>query len=81
MKRLALIAALGLAALPVLSPQTALAGQPLSQLEILRVHELVGDVDLSNLSDRQIAVIKEALVRRTDNDEKKSLILAILKKR
>ncbi|OOY11018.1 MAG: hypothetical protein EP320_15415 [Rhodobacteraceae bacterium] len=81
MKHLALIAALGVAALPALSPQSVFAGQPLSQLEIQRIHELVGDVDLSNLSARQIAVIKSVLVQRTDEADKKATILAILKER
>ncbi|OOY06263.1 hypothetical protein BMI87_01800 [Thioclava sp. F28-4] len=78
MKSIALIAALACAALPSLA---AAQQQPLNALEIQRVHFLVGNVDLSNLTDRQIVQIKEALVQNADRTAKETLIRMALKKK
>ncbi|OOY17738.1 hypothetical protein BMI85_01945 [Thioclava sp. DLFJ4-1] len=79
MKSIALIAALTCAALPSLA--AAQQQQPLNALEIQRVHFLVGNVDLSNLTDRQIVQIKEALVQNVDRTAKETLIRMALKKK
>ncbi|MAQ36466.1 MULTISPECIES: hypothetical protein [Thioclava] len=80
MKSIALIAALTCAALPSLGAAQQ-QQQPLNALEIQRVHFLVGNVDLSNLTDRQIVQIKEALVQNVDRTAKETLILMALKKK
>jgi len=79
MKSIALIAALACTALPSLA--AAQQQQPLNALEIQRVHFLVGNVDLSNLTDRQIVQIKEALVQNVDRTAKETLIRMALKKK
>ncbi|WP_078570233.1 hypothetical protein [Thioclava sp. F36-7] len=78
MKAIALIAALACAALPSLA---AAQQQPLNALEIQHVHSLVGNVDLSNLTDRQIVQIKDALIQNVDRTAKETLIRMALKKK
>ncbi|OWY05489.1 hypothetical protein B6V75_05060 [Thioclava sp. F1Mire-8] len=78
MKAIALIAALACAAIPSLA---AAQQQPLNAIEIQRVHALVGNVDLSNLTDRQIVQIKDALVQNVDRTAKETLIRMALEKK
>ncbi|OWY10777.1 hypothetical protein B6V74_01755 [Thioclava sp. F42-5] len=78
MKAIALIAALACAAMPSLA---AAQQQPLNAIEIQRVHALVGNVDLSHLTDRQIVQIKDALVQNVDRTAKETLIRMALKKK
>ncbi|AQS47774.1 hypothetical protein BMG03_08130 [Thioclava nitratireducens] len=78
MKAIALIAALACAAMPSLA---AAQQQPLNAIEIQRVHALVGNVDLSSLTDRQIVQIKDALVQNVDRTAKETLIRMALKKK